>query len=414
MLLRTIKKKTTKSSITQRTESNYRCKISLRKKWLLFLWSILLQSCSGESTTSEVKGVTLDPAAETENTAATSYDRTLVSTMGSNRATGYMTSNKILELDNGYLITYLESDGATVEVILEHYDYDHNQLSRVNIGKAENNHGGAAITIDREGYLHIVYGPHTTPMRHRRSTSPNQYVEFTDEIEFGEALTYPSILMNENNELIVAAREGTGSEDTSGSIEIWKMSSDRVFTKISSPVVNREKGYAAFNPSIAIDSQNRIHLVALVHEGTDDEGYGLYQALIYLVSNNGGYTWENSKGKRLESYADVEEIGPFYEGGVRSNAVIGSGVVAISSADSVLVNFSTQATDELASGFYIGELRDSNWEFIRVGNDQGFFDGRYRVSDPGVIVAIEDGSVYFALGLQDIILADIDPWVGVA
>jgi len=319
-----------------------------------------------------------------------------------------------LEFDNSYLITYLESDESTVNVILEHYDYEENLLSRVIIGTADNNHGGAAIAVDSVGYLHVIYGPHGTPMRYRRSELPNQYTTFTNEIEFGEALTYPSIFINEKDELIIAARGGTGSQHTAGSIEIWKKSSDTQFTRVSTPVVNRERGYAAFNPSIAVDSQNYIHLLALVHEGTNDEGYGLYQALIYLVSKDGGYTWGNSKGKKLGSHADVEEVGPFYEGGLSSNVVITSGVVVVSPADTVLVNFSTQASDDLESEFYIGELKDSNWEFIPVGNDRGIFDGRYRISDPGVIVVTEDGNLDFVLGMQDITLADIDPWEGIS
>jgi len=392
-----------------KTLCNYFSKMLFKRKLLIFLcsvlllWSVLDQFSSSKNSNLRVNSVPSD-----------SYGATLVSTIGSNRATGYRQSNKILEFENGYLITYLESDGSNVDVILEHYDYMENLLSRVNIGKADNNHGGAAIAIDRAGYLHILYGPHGTPMRYRRSKEPNQYTKFTNEIEFGEALTYPSILINKNNELIIAARGGTGSQRRAGSIEIWKKSYDTQFIRVSTPVVNREKGYAAFNPSIAVDSQDQIHMLALVHEGTNDVGYGLYQALIYLVSKDGGYTWENSKGKKLESFANVEEIGPFYEGGLSSNVVVNSGVVAISPSDTVLVNFSTQASNDLVSDFYVGMLTDSNWELIRVGNDKGIFDDRYIISDPGVIVATEDGNVSFALGMQDISLEDIDPWVGVS
>ena len=67
-------------------------------------------------------------------------------------------------------------------------------------------HGGPAVTVDSEGYLHVVYFPHHHAMRYRRSKRPNETVEWEDEIQFGERLTYPTLMCGPDNTLLLTAR----------------------------------------------------------------------------------------------------------------------------------------------------------------------------------------------------------------
>ena len=59
----------------------------------------------------------------------------------------------------------------------------------VTIGESIDNHGGPALTIDREGYLHIVYFSHHHPFRYHRSVRPNDSTEWGPMEQFGTDLT---------------------------------------------------------------------------------------------------------------------------------------------------------------------------------------------------------------------------------
>ena len=57
------------------------------------------------------------------------------------------------------------------------------------IGHAHDNHGGPALTIDGDGFLHVVYFPHHHAMRYRKSKRPGDASEWEPEILFGETNT---------------------------------------------------------------------------------------------------------------------------------------------------------------------------------------------------------------------------------
>ena len=80
------------------------------------------------------------------------------------------------------------------------------------VGEAYDNHGGPALSVDSEGYLHIVYHPHHHPMRYRRSNRPHDSSEWEDEVLFGDRLTYPTLMCGPDNTLILTARRSYPGE----------------------------------------------------------------------------------------------------------------------------------------------------------------------------------------------------------
>ena len=98
-----------------------------------------------------------------------------ISTEASSRATAYTAANKIIQHDGKLHVTWLDSgQGRREPVRIRTLDLASGEWSPAySLGVAQDNHGGAAITIDAEGYLHTVFGPHTEPFWYRRSQKPN-------------------------------------------------------------------------------------------------------------------------------------------------------------------------------------------------------------------------------------------------
>lgn len=336
-----------------------------------------------------------------------------VSRQGSNRGTAYQQGNKVLSLpEGGRLITYLESDGSQVVVILEQLDRQLTSVRRMAVGLAKNNHGGASMAIDSQQHLHIVYGPHGGPMQYRRSQDPSAWFDLGSEQTFGSLLTYPSLVIDAQDRLFVAAREGSGEQGAKGTLEIWATDGQGVFQHVATPLINREYGYAAFNPSLHIDPKGRLHLIATIHEGTDDQLYGRYQAITYLSSDDAGATWKNARQAMLSLPARVTESGTIYEGGMSVNEIVSGGVVTTDTDGRVLAHFHIELVDQNRSSLMLARLEDGVWQLDDMRQLCDVPDG-HEFCDSGVM-CIDGSSVIFASVMQCVRPEDRSPFHGAA
>jgi len=100
--------------------------------------------------------------------------RFLLSEQGCGRATGYAEANKIVTFGDHTHVTWLDSPAEGFRVRVRTLNRMTGEWSPTStIGEGYDNHGGPALTVDREGYLHIVYFPHHHAFRYRRSKRPN-------------------------------------------------------------------------------------------------------------------------------------------------------------------------------------------------------------------------------------------------
>ena len=119
----------------------------------------------------------------------------LISSTGSGRATAYLESTKIITYADKTHVAWLDSVAEGFRVRIRTRDAVSGAWSPVwTIGEAANNHGGPALTVDRDGYLHVVYYAHHHPVRYRRSVRPNDASAWGPIEAFGENLTYPALV----------------------------------------------------------------------------------------------------------------------------------------------------------------------------------------------------------------------------
>ena len=132
---------------------------------------------------------------------------TQLSDSGSDRATRYRFSNKVVTLDEITHVAWLDWES---EAMIATYDQTAETWAQpVHVGSGADNHGGPALAIDSSGYLHMIYGPHHGPLQYAVSTAPNDASSWTTMPSFGQYATYPSVVIDANDTVHVAIRGGS-------------------------------------------------------------------------------------------------------------------------------------------------------------------------------------------------------------
>lgn len=231
---------------------------------------------------------------------------------GSGRATAYQEQSKIITFGEKTHVVWLDAEATGFKVRGRTLDRVTGQWSPiVSIGEAQDNHGGPTLTVDSKGYLHVVYYPHHAPCRYRRSTRPNDLSEWEPEIQFGEGLTYPSMICSPDDTLILTARHGYYLPGGDGAVridqELWKKPANGQWRRESILMTSRVQGYAQMPAALAWGKDGRtIHLSTRIYEKSPA---GVErQSVAYMVSGDAGVTWAKSDGTLVSLPATADNM----------------------------------------------------------------------------------------------------------
>lgn len=254
----------------------------------------------------------------------------LLSTQGCGRATGYAEANRIISHHGKTHVAWLDSPPQGFCVRIATLDHQSGQWSPTyTVGEAKDNHGGPALTIDSQGHLHIAHFPHHDPFRYRRSKRPNDASEWEDEVQFGERLTYPTLICGPDDKLYFSARRSFG--DRPWIVELWEKKPNRNWNRVGPILSSRHKGYAHFQESLAWGPDHQtIHLCCRFHEKSDKESYGRLQTVAYMKSDDFGRTWRRSDGSPIKGPITPDNVEVLDQGGEDFERGLRTGCLAVS------------------------------------------------------------------------------------
>jgi hypothetical protein len=240
------------------------------------------------------------PAIETQGVA-------VLSSEGSGRATAYAEQHKIISLGDKRHVVWLDADESRFLVRGRTWNESDQRWSEVvTIGEAQDNHGGPSLTCDSKGYLHIVYYPHHDAVRYRVSVRPNDLSAWSDEVQFGEGLSYPTMVCSPDDTLILTARRGyfhaSGDYIDAQHLEqeLWTKRIGEAWQRKSTLMRSRFPRYAQFATSLAWSRDGQIlHLSARIYETDPRAGAEPLTTVAYMKSSDGGATWTASNGRRI-------------------------------------------------------------------------------------------------------------------
>lgn len=237
--------------------------------------------------------------------AAFAVEPQLISEIGSERATTGP-GNNIVTRDGRTHIVWQDADrpgrmGYTNRV--RTYDHATGAWTKpYTLGPGIDNHARPTITIDSQGYLHVVLSGHNSMMYYRRSVDPNNASNWTksEPIDNG---TYPMLVCGPGDVLVCTARPAAHS-----GVNLYvKKSGDAAWTKRES-ILHRNKkynGYAGYNGAMFWGPDGVLHFSADVYEGIGyTEHRGTHQSIVYMKSADLGQTWTKADGTALPEKID--------------------------------------------------------------------------------------------------------------
>ncbi len=255
-------------------------------------------------------------------------DRHLLSTEGSGRATAYIESPKIITFEGKTHVGWLDTPTEGFRVRVKTYDHATGSWTdAVDLGDAASNHGGPALTIDAEGYVHVIYYSHHHPFRYRRTVRPNDTSEWTEYTEVGHNLTYPALVCAADGTLILTARRSY--DDQPLELEMWTKPPGGEWAYRHSILKSRFNDYTQFAASLAWSPDHQtLHLSARIYEAPGDDAMVAITTAGYLASDDDGLTWRKANGEAVKIPATADTWDSYAQGRTVHRRVLGVGSMA--------------------------------------------------------------------------------------
>jgi hypothetical protein len=300
----------------------------------------------------------------------------LLSGEGSGRATAYAASPKIITFDGKTHAAWLDTPEEGFRIRIRTLDHATGEWgTATTIGEATDNHGGPALTIDEEGYLHVVYYSHHHPFRYRRSLRPNDSTAWTDYEEFGLHLTYPSLVCAADGTLILLARHSYDNKPWE--LELWRKSPGEDWRAQEGIVRSRFPGvYSHYAATLAWGPDHqRLHLSTRVYEAVSSDASLAHNTFGHLVSDDTGLTWRRHDGTPVALPATVGTIDVIE----RADGMIGhsmnSGAMAVDAAGVPHLVYGRRV-DDTGHAYLVTPRTDGSWrhEYLNVHLPKSYRD----------------------------------------
>lgn len=229
----------------------------------------------------------------------------LVSNEGSERAT-VGNGNKLVTYEGKTHVVWQDISREGYLNRVKTYDQMTGQWSEpFTLGTGIDNHARPIITVDYDGYLHVIQSGHNSPVSWRRSVRPNDSSAWQEPEQIGEG-TYPVVLCDKNNTLYLTMR---GNNHIG--VDFYAKPEGKPWRYVTRIVKNAEEyreAYGAFHMNMAFGPDGTIHAVIDFYEGQDHVGRGLHQAVCYVKSPDGGNTWMKANSSVVKTPARPEAM----------------------------------------------------------------------------------------------------------
>lgn len=231
----------------------------------------------------------------------------VLSETGSGRATAYIESPKIITFQGKTHATWLDTPPEGFRIKIRTLDHATGEWGEpVTVGEAVDNHGGPALTVDADGYLHIVYYSHHHPFRYHRSVRPNDASAWTEMEQFGTDLTYPTLVCASDGALILTARRSYEKEPWE--LELWRKPPGGAWTRQGPILKSQQINYSQYAASMSCESNHRgMVLTFRVYEQPSyDKPPVSYTWVGAMRSPDEGRTWQKLDGTPIPLPATLD------------------------------------------------------------------------------------------------------------
>ncbi|MGV8829807.1 MAG: BNR repeat-containing protein [Breznakibacter sp.] len=217
--------------------------------------------------------------------------------------------NSVVSSTNYQFVAYYDSLARVVIARRKHGDSKWELHTTQYSGNVRDAHNVISLMVDGDGYLHMSWDHHNTPLRYCRSVEPEglQMGDMEPMIGLNEAVvSYPEFYRMNGGGVIFAYRDG-GSGNGNMVLNRYELAT-RKWVRLQDNLIDGEGQRNAYW-QIHVDGNASIH-VSWVWRETPDVGSN--HDMCYACSKDGGVTWMKSTGEQYdlpisESTAEVVE-----------------------------------------------------------------------------------------------------------
>ena len=243
-----------------------------------------------------------------------------LSAHGSDRATAYNMSNKIVRRDGQLFAAWLDAPLGPAQpsrVQLGVCDARGLLQTSFQLGSGIDNHCGPALALDASGRMHAIIGAHAGDFHYRYADDPAAPQGWSEPETLGPADTYPALAVSANGTLHLAHREKG---------ERWQLwyRRKKLGCAWDAPrvmAVSPTPGYNHFMQSLSLGPEGSIHLLFQFHYAESGRAIDCKgRAIVHLQSDDNGQSWFN-EGRRCDdlplTIASMQPVCHYPEGEVR-------------------------------------------------------------------------------------------------
>lgn len=249
-----------------------------------------------------------------------------LSNTGSDRASAYITSNKIVRHNGLIYAGWLDAPGGPGQLApirLAIWEEETGKMVADHVlGKAYDNHCGPALAMESTGRLHVMIGAHHNPLLYRWSDDPLNLESWSEPVALGPFATYPSLVVDSQGTLHLLHRH------MDERWQLWYRRKPRNAEWEQWVVLAQSPlpGYNHFYQSLVVGPDDSLHvLFQFCYSETGRSADAKSRSVVSLQSTDRGESWVHA-GVRLESPLVPENTTPilhYPEGGIRiSNLVV--------------------------------------------------------------------------------------------
>lgn len=323
----------------------------------------------------------------------------LLSSEGSGRATAYIESGKIITFQGRTHVTWLDTPPEGFRIRIRTLVHETGQWSQTwTIGEAVDNHGGPALTVDGEGYLHVVYFSHHHPFRYHRSVRPNDASEWGPMTQFGTDLTYPTLLCGADDTLILSARRSY--EGRPWELELWRKSPGTAWTR-QGPILRSQRiNYSQYAASMVWDGDHRkLYLSFRIYEQPSyDSPPVSYTSVGCMMSQDAGISWTKLDGTPIALPGTNDTVDVIFHSKSDEGRVVDSGAMALSPDGVPFICYSVRLRNS-AEGYLATPRPGGGWNHLHMNR---FLPAGWR--DAALVMA---GGIVFNGKGQPIVVAPV-------
>ena len=238
-------------------------------------------------------------------------NRIRLSTSGSDRATGYNMSNKVIRTPDALFTGWLdapESSGDTAKIRFGTHDPTTGErLSTQALGEGIDNHCGPALALDPDNRMHVIIGAHHGPFVYRWSDNPEDPGSWSEGEQLGPKDTYPAMAIDRSGTIHLAHRVQADRW------QLWyrRKKKGQAWEEPVVLVISPVPGYNHHMQSLTVGPTGNLHLVFQFHfaeSGRAEDCKG--RAAVYLRSLDGGDTWIDDSDETPDLPVTLETMKP--------------------------------------------------------------------------------------------------------